>query len=400
MHRFPRCLGLSLALFTAATARAQLTQGVQFPGGGSLVGCAYDPVTDTVWTYPSFGTDFRKYSSAGALLGTIPRPGGSANDADLEFVPVAFTLNGTPIPAGSLLYIDGENGAAEIYALDATSGAVLATLATASGTSHVVGGAFHPQRGTIFLVQDRVPSVTTQRNLVAEISPATGQVLASFYTTQANPTFTVNFGDLDVTANGNLMIVSSDESEIGQFTPSGAWVQGHPLPAGVNSLCGIGLDETGCRLWVAESGGTVHQLMATCPAATTFANGCPSSGGSNTLTATSLPWIGSTFRATATGLPANALVVAVTSFVPLVPPLALSSVVPQGVPGCNLHVTPDVLLWLLASGGTAQYQIFFPADPTFVGVQFYHQMVAIELAPAGIISVTSTNALQMTVGSY
>jgi len=400
MPRFTSCLGLSLALLTAATARAQLTHVGQFASGIGLVGCAHDPATGNVWVYPSFGADIRKFSAAGVALGTIPRPGGSANDADLEFVPVAFSLSGTPIPAGSLLYIDGESGVAEIYALDATTGAVLASLTTAFGVSHVVGGAYHPQRASIFLVQDRVAGTASERNLVAEIHPTNGQVLGSFYTTQANPAFTVNFGDLDITANGNLMIVSSDEAEIGQFTPGGAWVQGHPLPTGVNSLCGIGLDETGCGLWVAESGGTVHHLMATCPAATTFANGCPSSGGSNTLTATSLPWTGSTFRATATGLPGNALVVATTSFVPLVPPMPLSSILPQGVPGCNLHVTPDVLLWLVASGGGAQYQIFFPAGPAFVGLQFYHQMVAVELNASGIVSLTSTNALQLTVGSY
>ena len=60
------------------------------------------------------------------------------------------------------------------------------------------------------------------------------------------------------------------------------------------------------------AGGSVSAYFAryvsTCPAtATLYSSGCPSSGGSNTLVATTLPWVDATFRATGTGLPTNAV---------------------------------------------------------------------------------------------
>ena len=39
----------------------------------------------------------------------------------------------------------------------------------------------------------------------------------------------------------------------------------------------------------------------------------------------------------------TAIVIAVTSVAPAVPPLPLSALLPQGLPGCNLHVVPDIL---------------------------------------------------------
>jgi hypothetical protein len=227
------------------------------PALGQLVSAAFDSTTGNVWIYGASAADVRSYTATGSFLSLVTRPGESANDVDIEFAPVALTLGNTPIPAGTLLFINGETGPAEIYAVDKTSGTILATLNTSFGASHVVGGAYHPGRGTFFLVQDQVPG-GTEANRIAEIDPLTGNVLNSFQTTGV---FSVNFGDLDVsTTTGNLFVVSSIESRVAELTPTGTLVRYLPLPAGVSSLSGIGFDDAQGQAWVSSTNGTVHRL--------------------------------------------------------------------------------------------------------------------------------------------
>ncbi|MBL8751264.1 MAG: hypothetical protein JNK78_19055 [Planctomycetes bacterium] len=89
-----------------------------------------------------------------------------------------------------------------------------------------------------------------------------------------------------------------------------------------------------------------------------------------------------------------------TSVNTLLPPLPLSLVFPQALPGCDLHVGPDILGVVLPSGGVGQHQFFLPNSPPLVGVTFHHQWLPIETDITGAwIAVTVTNALQVTVGS-
>ncbi|MBX3377237.1 MAG: hypothetical protein KF678_09580 [Phycisphaeraceae bacterium] len=260
MRRGPMCcFGVLCAAGAAVSARADLTVVAQFNTTAS-VGLAFDHSTGEVWSYPDAGAVIRRYSAAGVLLGSVPRPGEAANDADVEVTDGPLTLAGVLLPDATLLFINGESGTADIYAIDKQSGAVVATLVTAFGASHVVGGAHHRQRGTIFLIQDAVPAGTSNDNLVAEINPATGAVIQSWYTTVALPGFTVDFGDIEVAGNGNLLIVSSDETSVGEFTPTGTFVALRALPAGVSSLCGIGVDRAACEWWVIETNGQVARL--------------------------------------------------------------------------------------------------------------------------------------------
>jgi hypothetical protein len=142
------------------------------------------------------------------------------------------------------------------------------------------------------------------------------------------------------------------------------------------------------------------RLTTTCPAtATPQGTGCTGSGGPNVLTATALPWIGSTFRARATGMPALGLVVAATGLT--TQSLPLSSLLPQGQPGCDLLVSPDLLDVLLPVAGTADSQLALPNTPSLVGQSFHHQMVPLELdLSSAITAITSTNALMATIGVF
>ncbi len=228
-----------------------------------LCSVAFDHTTGNVWIYGCSTADVQSYATDGTFLSSVARPGESANDVDIDIAPEALTLGVTPIPAGTLLFINGESGVAEIYAVDKDTGMVLASLTTEFGASHVVGGAYHPQRDTFFLVQDVVGGAKNG-NRVAEVDPITGSVLGTF---QFTDIYSVFFGDIEVnTATGNLYLVSSSESSIAEFTTDGTFVQSLALPAGVSSLSGIGLDDAAGEAWVAGLGGIVWRLgEMTCP---------------------------------------------------------------------------------------------------------------------------------------
>lgn len=147
----------------------------------------------------------------------------------------------------------------------------------------------------------------------------------------------------------------------------------------------------------------VATIVSTCPAtAANHAAGCPSSGGSNTLTAVSLPWVNDTFRAEATGLPANALVLTLTSVTPVTPGFPLAALFAEGVPGCDLLVAPDILGITIAVGGMASSAFNLTDTPPIVGVAFYHQMIAIEFDPGtgAWVAITATNALRLVGGVF
>lgn len=241
------------------TGNAQITVISSFNPGATttLCGIGYDPDSAQVWVYGCSDNTVLCYDTVGNLLNTIPVPGGTANDVDIEIAPVQLLMNGNSIPKGQLLFVNGEVDAAEIYAVNNVSGTIFDTLFTSFGTDHVVGGAYHPQRNTFFMLQDNVPGAATE-NLIAEINPLTGDTLQTFQITNYMSVF---FGDIDVGANGNLLVVSSNKDSIAEFSPTGSFVQMHDLPAGVTQLSGLGLDNATGQAWVtSEAAGIVFQL--------------------------------------------------------------------------------------------------------------------------------------------
>jgi hypothetical protein len=142
----------------------------------------------------------------------------------------------------------------------------------------------------------------------------------------------------------------------------------------------------------------VARLDAPCPAASaTEGAGCAGSVGPLALTPTVLPWLGATFRAVATGLPTLAFGVAVTGFAPTTLPLL--AVFPAALPGCDLHVQPDLLEVALAAGGTTSVQLVVPNSATLVGVVVRHQVVSLQFDSAlNFTEVTATNSLRSTLG--
>ncbi|MCK5944882.1 MAG: hypothetical protein KAI24_23035 [Planctomycetes bacterium] len=116
------------------------------------------------------------------------------------------------------------------------------------------------------------------------------------------------------------------------------------------------------------------------------------------LKANSLPWIGSTFSATGTGLPGYALVLAVTGFSPTSLPLTV--VWPQAGANCDLLVTSDLVDVLVPTNGTVTSSVPLPNDPGLIGLPFLHQMVSLRVNTSlEVLGVTATNALQATIGT-
>jgi hypothetical protein len=150
----------------------------------------------------------------------------------------------------------------------------------------------------------------------------------------------------------------------------------------------------------AQPAAQLARLTTTCPATvSSTGGGCSGSAGPNTLAATSLPWIGATFTSVATGLANPAIGVEVLGLSASSVPLA--SILPQGLPGCTLLVTPDLLVTVIPSGGSSALSQPIPSAPAIVGQMVRQQLVVLELSTfGGITAVSSTNALALTIGSF
>jgi hypothetical protein len=84
-----------------------------------------------------------------------------------------------------VLFVNGETGPAEVYALDPATGGTLATLNAAFGSNHVVGGACHRTQRSLFLLQDQLPG-DTDDNRVAEVHGVFTSVLPISRSVQIN----------------------------------------------------------------------------------------------------------------------------------------------------------------------------------------------------------------------
>ena len=159
-------------------------------------------------------------------------------------------------------------------------------------------------------------------------------------------------GDLGFSASVESLIALPDDSVIvvGNFPGPGGFNPGRNITrwrANTWTPFGAGLDFRATTAAQA-SDGTVFagwlfaaangqpsayfaRLTTTCQALSQpSGTACPTPAGTTTLATASLPWLGGVFRAFANGVPANALVVAVTGFSPIT--VQLSSLLPQGVP--------------------------------------------------------------------
>ncbi len=160
------------------------------------------------------------------------------------------------------------------------------------------------------------------------------------------------------------------------------------------SVCG------GFRQLFGVQSAAFARLATNCPAAVASAGtGCTGAGGSNTLTATSSPWAGSTFTSRAAGLLPGSLAIEVLGLSALSTPLA--ALLPQGGVGCSLLASPDVLRAYVVPGAQLDLAIAIPDSTAWIGSSLRQQLVPVELDAAGAIqALTATPALALTIGRF
>lgn len=143
---------------------------------------------------------------------------------------------------------------------------------------------------------------------------------------------------------------------------------------------------------------TLRLLTTGCPAtALATGGGCVGSSGPVVLESAALPWLGSTFRARASGLPAASLAIAAWGTAGLAAPL--SSLLAVGQPNCDLLVAPDVFVAQVPTLGEVATSLPIPDDLGLLGVVLRHQVLPFEFGPTGdLVAVTSSNALVLTIG--
>ncbi len=213
-----------------------------------------------------------------------------------------------------------------------------------------------------------------------------------------------------VTLPGGDLAAAGTAANVIQRWRNGAWESLMPAMTGTYGIAGIQtmrVTDGGDLLVggfflgpVSQQSPSFVRVVTTCPAgAVDHAAGCTGSGGPNLLAPTALPWLGDTFCATATGMPANALALAVFGFTPIAVPMPL--VIPQGVAGCIAAVSPDFVDVRLAAAGLVTTELTIPDAAALVGLQFRHQVQPLEVDPQlHILALTSTNALTLTIGVF
>ena len=81
-------------------------------------------------------------------------------------------------------------------------------------------------------------------------------------------------------------------------------------------------------------------------------------------------------------------------------PSAAVALLPQGVPGCTLLVSPDLLEVYVPAAGIVQTQFVIPNTVALAGVVLHQQVAPLEFSGTGsITALTGTNALTLTIGS-
>jgi len=134
---------------------------------------------------------------------------------------------------------------------------------------------------------------------------------------------------------------------------------------------------------------------------TVFGPGCPGSQGVPQLRAAGpqRAILGTSFGLAVTGVTGGALLAlgfSNTNWNGNALPLSLSGF---GMPGCELNVSPDVMLFAPGSGGVAQVALSIPATPGLVGVTFFAQALVPEPGANPFGAVVS-NAAGAMVGSF
>ncbi|MCR9243829.1 MAG: WD40 repeat domain-containing protein [bacterium] len=213
--------------------------------------------------------------------------------------------------------------------------------------------------------------------------------------------------------NGDLLATGSFERSPG----ANAWTRGVarwdgtewlPVDDGLNDDCEAvtvmpdGSVVVGGRFTatVTKPAAFLARLATDCPASVaTLPTACVGPAGPVELAAAALPWVGTTFRSTATGFAANSLGVSLLGLGS--PGVPLNWLWSNTLPGCEQLASHEAIQLVLPQGGAANYAFTIPADPVFAGLELFHQFLHFDLdANNNLLTLSSSNGLQLVLGAF
>ncbi len=219
---------------------------------GEINGVGYDPVSGNLFLHESFNASIHEYSTDGSLAASIPDPGTHGNDSDYEFADVPININGTIVPANTLLVIEGETNPQKLFAIANDTGSILASVNLAEPIGALVGGSFHPTRETFI-------TIDWSSDLIREFDPVSGNQVNSFGFGAGWDAF---FADVDVLgADNNLYLVSDSQNTIRVLGETGTFIQDIDVGAlGISGMSGIAFDDVNGEAWISSTNGNIYHL--------------------------------------------------------------------------------------------------------------------------------------------
>ncbi len=178
------------------------------------------------------------------------------------------------------------------------------------------------------------------------------------------------------------------------FSPS--WTQRlTTTPPGMANTGPVVYDSNRGRFLYLDHNGVLWEYATGAPAAyVPIGPGCTGSLGTPSLTAApySLPWIADTLHVQVDGVPSGMPAALAMSLAALPTPLDLTA---HGMPGCQLHVWPDLLLFRPSQGHIATWSLPIPNQPALQGLLFSQQAAVLDPAanPLGVSLSTGTTGI-------
>jgi outer membrane protein assembly factor BamB len=225
--------------------------------GSSMNSIGYSAQTQEIFVHFNFNASIHVYAPDGMFVRTIPKPYAGGNDDDMDVVNVPVNINGTTVPAGTLLIFENEPDPPRITAVDPADGTVLAEQVFDGGAvGQWTGGAYSAARGTFF-------SADWSGDRIQELNGETGAILNDFtIAPPGSPAWDFFYSDLDVLdSDGILYLVSDSQTTIRAMTPDGAWGGDFELaPFGISGMSGIAFDDSTGDAWISSTNGSVYHL--------------------------------------------------------------------------------------------------------------------------------------------
>jgi hypothetical protein len=165
---------------------------------------------------------YRINAATGAQLGSFAIPGQNSGSLGLDITPVGLSMHDATsntniaIPAGSLIVFNGVFNPDRVYALNPTTGTILATLVL-TGNFDIVGGAV-TSTGRMFVLDSIA-------NTVREINPLTGADISAVVGGFAAG-MDITSGDIAIhPSTGNIWIASAAATTLREYTVAGVFVR-------------------------------------------------------------------------------------------------------------------------------------------------------------------------------